>query len=1281
MYNSTFKRPTGPPPSHRRSPSPPHAFIERFSPPPPSPIEPSFNYPAINGASYNTSYHTQYPPAATPKARSASVSKHHGRTPSTIDALAEAALAVSPTYSSHSRKSSVANGYGNSGTINGYGHNHAHPAFSPPYRSGEPPHKRARSELLPSPHVAQYASRPATSYEHANSRSNGLLPETITEELEPAYDSRVEEAALLLNFRTGGLPSTSHSTVPPPSAFNAGRPHSRSFPEVAVRNDTAGAASGVASQQPSLLPAFVPPQEPKERDTTLPSPQATSDSVNGSPKAHAGDVSVDKDVHMPDAKETALPQTPAEGSTPQQTQTPSDEEVTPAPSTDQALSESVSEHKGRRGWPKGKPRGPKPSTSKGKPKAAGARKKMSTFDGVKPGKSAKAHTTVPDEIFAELTSRRRKSFSDYLIPPVGSGTTRRASSVPRDIRMLIRDVSAAKGIRRNAKVTADTVCAGCLVSRESMNGELDEWIMCSGCNSWLHIDCAGFKNAHEVRDVDKYFCTGCEAKDSKNKTTYVRKSTRAHAAVDYAGLNLGVLKTSDDNHEHHYIQPIKDGTFTFEEEKFPRMRPELVTQEFFERSGAFVEPICIPAAWNPRPCAKRRKLKEEAIIFVNTVEGTVETMAGEEDLEMADADEWLTEDLEYESVPDEGQDKLDMVMPQDLTVRQVCELVGPEYPLEVIDVKIQGSAGKWNLKRWADYYEKEGEKPIQNVISLEVSATKLGRLLRRPKIVRQIDLQDQVWPREEREKGKWPNVQFYCLMSIADSYTDFHIDFGGSSVYYHILKGKKTFFFIPPKAKHLKAYEEWNESPQQNFTFLPSITKECYRVDLSEGDTMLIPSGWIHAVWTPETSLVIGGNFLTRMHYLTQFRVVDIEKNNATPQKFRYPHFQKIMWYTTLQYLEKDPLPPAVAQGFYEGRRFERQKPIYEDFDGTIADCDPRQGAQNARYYSKHEVEGLPELVNFIFRTVMIVMGRIEGMSDDKRKRVNASIPKSHGEPLEIAKTFALWVAWKRGNEDPPAWAHPDAVLPNSKEDGKPKKLSAKALKDLQRQEAIAAWKIVGPDRQSARQATKAAVASSHATATASPAPAPAPAHVPTPMPAAIPAMLMNALPGQHVSTPKTSVLGPKRIACDACRKRRIRCKHKDVVMTAPDSNIHGQTPTPMPNDLSYGSSQNGSQYEFDNITVTPPHQRQSNFLATVMDGAQDPNRPNATPYHLAGANGAMQGVQSGPLPGTNAYINANVPMTMNGVPLFGDAAKRGRSKACYECRKSKVGIYMHAYV
>ncbi len=32
-------------------------------------------------------------------------------------------------------------------------------------------------------------------------------------------------------------------------------------------------------------------------------------------------------------------------------------------------------------------------------------------------------------------------------------------------------------------------------------------------------------------------------------------------------------------------------------------------------------------------------------------------------------------------------------------------------------------------------------------------------------------------------------VQKYCIMSMKDSYTDFHIDFGGTSVWYHVYKG------------------------------------------------------------------------------------------------------------------------------------------------------------------------------------------------------------------------------------------------------------------------------------------------------------------------------------------------------------------------------------------------------------------------------------------------------------------------------------------------------------
>ncbi|KAK5124570.1 hypothetical protein LTR85_001787 [Meristemomyces frigidus] len=1238
QYNTTFKKPTGLRLQRLRSPSPPRAFVEPLSPSKPTPIEPQFNYPAVD----NSIHYTVRPEAAydaTPKPRSQSVSQKsaHKRTPSTIDTLAEAALAVSPSYQSHSRKSSETYAH------NGYGHSHSH---SVPNGTSEPPHKRARSELLPSPLVGVNASRPATSYEHG-------------------YDRRVEEAALLLNFRTGGWPSSNAMSPPQAPVQPANRPHANSFPQSHHHRPVEEAMHA------PLLPPFNPQAAEKPRPT-LPSPQQTVEDINAS-EAENGEKEDAEDVLMTDTQEFTNPKAGnAVDQGPVQTRTPPDETASRAESLDVAPSEASETAKGRRGWPRGKPRSSnnrKMAVDKVGTKRTTARKK--TPDVTKSAK--KAGTGSVNDSTEQY--QRRMSLGDMSSAKQPITSMARAQSVPQEVPMSIRDASPSRASRRQAKVTADTICAGCSTTRETAaaNSEMDEWISCNGCKKWFHIDCAGFKKAHEVRDVDKYFCTACEP--AHGKTTHVRKSARAHVSVDYAELQRGVLKTSEESVEHHYIQPIKDGTlFPFDSESFPRIRPEMVTQEFFERSGTFVEPICIPAEWNPRPWDERTAKSTECD------RGAVGL---DPDTAMADL---LNEDLEYESVPDDGQDRLDMIMPEGLTVRQVCNLVGPETPLDVIDVKTQNSGAKWNLGRWANYYEEEGEeKAIRNVISLEVSQTKLGRLLRRPKIVRDIDLQDQVWPQEETDKGKFPKVQYYCLMSVADSYTDFHIDFGGSSVYYHILKGKKTFFFIPPKPKHLKAYEEWNESPQQNFTFLPHITKECYRVDLSEGDTMLIPSGWIHAVWTPETSLVIGGNFLTRMSYRNQFRVVEIEKANRTPMKFRYPFFQRVMWYTALQYLQTDPLPAAVSEMFYEGKVFDRETPIWQDFDGTIAADDPRPEAQNARYYSQAELDGLPDVVNYIFKTVMIVLGLVEGTSADQMKRVNASIPKGHGEPLEIAKTFALWVAWKRGREHPPNWADPDSLLSSVKDDGHPpKKLSARAIKDLERKAAIDAWRVA-PDRVSARMMSK-HVESVSATATngATPTPAPPPseqtpsqhhqsqtfahqAHQHTPSSIPPGALIMASGPGQYLSTPKTSVLGPKRVACDACRKRRIRCKHKDMVLqTSPPAfqQVNGVAP-----DGSYQS--NLSPELHDNITVTPPKQRQQ-YVTAGMDGQQDGAYATTNGFHSNGGHGDAQLIGQGPQPGTNAYVNANIPMTMNGVPIFGEAAKRGRSKACFECRKSK---------
>lgn len=74
---------------------------------------------------------------------------------------------------------------------------------------------------------------------------------------------------------------------------------------------------------------------------------------------------------------------------------------------------------------------------------------------------------------------------------------------------------------------------------------------------------------------------------------------------------------------------------------------------------------------------------------------------------------------------------------------------------------------------------------------------RLTELVEPPRIVRDLSWVNRFWPKtstaamqdykepnEERDK---PEIQRYCLMGVKDSYTDFHIDFGGTSVWYHVL--------------------------------------------------------------------------------------------------------------------------------------------------------------------------------------------------------------------------------------------------------------------------------------------------------------------------------------------------------------------------------------------------------------------------------------------------------------------------------------------------------------
>ncbi|CAM9537205.1 unnamed protein product, partial [Hapterophycus canaliculatus] len=209
------------------------------------------------------------------------------------------------------------------------------------------------------------------------------------------------------------------------------------------------------------------------------------------------------------------------------------------------------------------------------------------------------------------------------------------------------------------------------------------------------------------------------------------------------------------------------------------------------------------------------------------------------------------------------------------------------------------------LAEFAEYFEtctKPGQA-ILNMISLEFSDTPLATMVQSPQLVRDIDWLNRCWPEDRKQEGQFPKVQYYCLMSQGGSYTDFHVDFGGTSVWYHILKGKKEFLLVRPTEANLHLYEGWIRSPTQSQVFFGDLADTCYRVVLNAGETLMIPSGWIHAVFTPKPSLVFGGNFLHSLNIPMQLQVHEIEGRAKIHNKFRFPFFKEMMLFAASKFL------------------------------------------------------------------------------------------------------------------------------------------------------------------------------------------------------------------------------------------------------------------------------------------------------------------------------------------------------------------------------------------
>lgn len=83
------------------------------------------------------------------------------------------------------------------------------------------------------------------------------------------------------------------------------------------------------------------------------------------------------------------------------------------------------------------------------------------------------------------------------------------------------------------------------------------------------------------------------------------------------------------------------------------------------------------------------------------------------------------------------------------------------------------------------------------------------------------------------------------MMSTAGAFSDFHIEFSGTTPWQHIKCGYQFYFLIRPTSNNIELLERYYETEDDNRSFFAEYVKNCEVVRVNATQTLMIPAGTI----------------------------------------------------------------------------------------------------------------------------------------------------------------------------------------------------------------------------------------------------------------------------------------------------------------------------------------------------------------------------------------------------------------------------------------------------